>query len=147
MGMTIDHLCVDHRVTVLRDFTDANGLTLRAGASGVIRALSFDPGRLEIGIEMERETEKVSLLFWLKNPAGPRLGQMKDFFEVGDDVTTPRAAAAFIKAVDWMATYAGWATSGGEGAALSMERDDFHAALVREFGYDPTEREIRELEK
>ena len=230
MGMTIDHLRVDHRVTVLRDFTDANGLTLRAGASGVIRALSFDPSRLEVGIEMELETEKASLLFWLKNPAGPRLGHMKDFFEVGDDVAAPRvlpiqrlksepvmlvpppaddesstsgapgwwgkalaleaegkdaeaeqtirkavdhigaassiaemyaqrmrrfqregdeprAAAAFKQAVAWMATYAGWATSGGEGAALSMERDDFHAALVREFGFDPTEREIRELEK
>ena len=30
------------------------------------------------------------------------------------------------------------ATSGGEGVALSYERDQFHAALAREFGYDPT---------
>jgi hypothetical protein len=30
-------------------------------------------------------------------------------------------------------------TSGGEGAALSYERDQFHAALVRESDYDPTE--------
>lgn len=38
-----------------------------------------------------------------------------------------------------MDRYANWATSGGEGAALSYERDQFRAALVREFGYDPTE--------
>ena len=69
---------------------------------------------------------------------------MRRFQRAGDE---PRAAAAFKQAVDWMATYAGWATSGGEGAALSVERDDFYAALVREFGYDPAEREIRELEK
>ena len=41
--------------------------------------------------------------------------------------------------MQWMDTYAGWATSGGEGEALSYERDQFHAELVREFGYDPTE--------
>ena len=51
----------------------------------------------------------------------------------------PRAVAAFKLAVDWMGTYASWATSGGEGAALSYERDQFRAALAREFGYDPTE--------
>ena len=37
------------------------------------------------------------------------------------------AIAAFKLAVEWMATYAGWATSGGEGAALSYERDQFRA--------------------
>ena len=62
--------------------------------------------------------------------------RMRAFQRAGDE---PRAIAAFKKAVDWMGTYAGWATSGGEGAALSYERDQFHAALVREFGYDPTE--------
>ena len=38
--MTIDHLRVDHRVTVLRDFTDAAGITMRTGESGVLRGLS-----------------------------------------------------------------------------------------------------------
>ena len=51
----------------------------------------------------------------------------------------PRAIAAFKLAVDWMGTYASWATSGGEGAALSYERDQFRVALAQEFGYDPTE--------
>jgi len=51
----------------------------------------------------------------------------------------PRAVAAFKLAVQWMGTYASWATSGGEGAALSYQRDQFHAQLVSEFGYDPTD--------
>ena len=55
------------------------------------------------------------------------------------DGNEPRAITAFKLAVDWMGTYAGWATSGGEGEALSYERDQFHAALAREFGYDPME--------
>ena len=40
------------------------------------------------------------------------------------------AAHARAKAVDWAYRYAGSATSGGEGAALSMERDDF----IKELG-------------
>jgi hypothetical protein len=221
MSVTIDNLRVDHRVTVLRDFTDANGITLRAGESGVIRQLSWDQLRKEIHIEIERALGKVDLAFSDAAKTGPRNGHMRDFFELGEDVTTPRvipafhdhskremivpppeqkprpmntaawrraaqstdgpdqladieeemrraidhigvaasiaemyaermrafqragneprAIAAFKLAVDWMGTYAGWATSGGEGAALSYERDQFRAALAREFGYDPTE--------
>ncbi len=221
MSMTIDHLRVDHRVTVLRDFTDSAGITMRSGASGVVRGLSFNHVRREIYIELEQAAEKVTLTFSLNAMTGPRNGHMRDYFEMGEDVTTPRvipalrhqaerkmivlppeqnpvphdtskwarmavstegpdrlveleeemrkayqhigvagsiaeiyadrmrtfqhagneprAIAAFKLAVEWMATYAGWATSGGEGAALSYERDQFRAALVREFGYDPTE--------
>ncbi|MFG6428765.1 hypothetical protein [Roseateles sp. LYH14W] len=43
---------------------------------------------------------------------------------------TAGAAHARSKAVEWAYSYAGSATSGGEGAALSMERDEF----VRELG-------------
>lgn len=221
ISMTIDNLRVDHRVTILRDFTDAAGITLRAGESGVLRGLSLDQLRMEIHIEIERTSGNVGLVFSLQAQTGPRNGHMGDYFEVGEDVSIPRvipafhdhaerkmivpssekqsepinipawaraakntegpdqlealeaemreaiphigvaatiaemyaermrsfqsagneprAIAAFKLAVDWMGTYAGWATSGGEGAALSWERDQFHAALVREFGYDPTE--------
>ncbi|MSU59905.1 MAG: hypothetical protein EXS35_17350 [Pedosphaera sp.] len=221
MSMTIDNLRVDHRVTVLRDFTDASDITMRAGESGVLRGLSMDQLRTEIHIEIERASGKVDLVFPLWAQTGPRNGHMLEYFEVGEDVTAPRvipafhdhsqrqmivplpetkpaqqsdsawaraaqstegpdrleameeemrqafphigvagsiaemyaqrmrafqragneprAIAAFKLAVDWMGTYASWATSGGEGAALSLERDDFRAALAREFGYDPTE--------
>ena len=44
------------------------------------------------------------------------------------------ARAAFEKASDWICSYAGFATSGGEGAALSLERDEFLASLQRDFG-------------
>jgi hypothetical protein len=62
--------------------------------------------------------------------------RMRAFQRAGNE---PRAVAAFKLAVDWMRTCASWATSGGEGAALSDERDQFQAKLAREFGYDPTE--------
>lgn len=228
MSLTIDHLRVDHRVTVLQDFADAAGIALRAGESGVLRGLSLDQRRMEIHLVIERVSGKVELVFPLQAQTGPRNGHMREFFEVGEDVSTPRvlpafhdqskrqmivpppetspaspekkpgpmntaawkraaqstdgpdrledlenemrraidhigvagsiaeiyaqrmrafqragnearAIAAFKLAVDWMATYAASATSGGEGAALSYECDQFHAALVREFGYDPTE--------
>lgn len=220
MALTIDHLRADHRVTILSDFTDAAGITLRAGEAGILRGLSWDQLRMEIHIEIERVSGKVNLVFPLAAKTGPRNGHMREYFEVGADVSTLRiipafhdqsqrkmivppeaklasrrdsawasaaqnlegpdrleaveeemrqaiphigvaasiaemyaermrtfqragnelrAIAAFKLAVDWMATYAGWATSGGEGAALSYERDQFRAALAREFGYDPTE--------
>ena len=221
MSMTIDNLRVDHRVTVLQDFTDASGTTMRAGESGVLRGLSLDQLRMELHMEIESASGRVELVFPLRAQTGPRNGHMREYFEVGEDVTTPRvipafhdqskremivpppekksapmntaawsraaqstegpdrleameeemrraidhigvagsiaemyaqrmrafqragneprAIAAFKLAVEWMGTYAGWATSGGEGEALSYERDQFRAALAREFGYDPTE--------
>ena len=221
MATTIDHLRVDHRITVLRDFTDTTGITLRAGESGVLRGLSWNQLRKEIHIEIERASGKVDLVFPEAAKTGPRNGHMREYFEMGEDVSAPRiipafhdqskrqmivpppekksapmntsawaraaqstdgpdrleaieeemrrsidhigvaasiaemyaqrmrafqragneprAIAAFKLAVDWMGTYAGWATSGGEGAALSYERDQFRAALAREFGYDPTD--------
>jgi hypothetical protein len=60
--------------------------------------------------------------------------RMREFRRLGNE---QRAIAAFRLSVEWIETYASWATSGGEGAALSSERDRFHAALVKEFGYDP----------
>lgn len=231
--MTIDHLRVDNRVTVLRDFTDAKGTIMRAKETGVIRNMTWDQVRNEIHIEIERDAtdraaterdaERVQLTFSLAAQSGPRNGHMREFFELGDYVAVPgsepvrrdpvrpepvkremivpqlppvqtggsswwrdarntagpdhqedaekallaeiqhigvassiaemyaqrmrafqaegnepRAVAAFKLADQWMSTYAGWATSGGEGAALSLERDEFHDALVKELGYDPT---------
>ena len=62
--------------------------------------------------------------------------RMRVFQRAGNET---RAMAAFKLAVDWMDNYASWATSGGEGAALSYERDQFRKALALEFGYDPTD--------
>jgi hypothetical protein len=221
MATTIDHLRVDHRITVLREFVDAKGKMMRAGETGVLKKIDWDQIRLEIILEIKRDSGNVKLVFELAAKTGPRNGHMRDYFEIGADVTPPRiipafhdqskrqmivppaekkpapmnttawtraarstdgpdrleaieeemrrsinhigvaasiaemyaqrmrmfqragneprAIAAFKLAVDWMGTYASWATSGGEGAALSYERDQFRAALARKFGYDPTE--------
>jgi hypothetical protein len=221
MATTIDHLRVDHRITVLRDFVDAKGTMMRVGDSGVLTKIEWDQIRMEIVLEIQRDSGKVKLVFELAAKTGPRNGRMRDYFEIGEDVTPPRiipafhdqskrqmivphsekkpapvnktawaraaqstdgpdrleavekemlaafdhigvaasiaemyanrmrafqragnearAIAAFKLAVDWMDNYASYATSGGEGAALSYERDQFRAALAREFGYDPTD--------
>ena len=47
------------------------------------------------------------------------------------------ALAAFRKAHGFIYFYASMATSGGEGAALSAERDAFLADLIRAYGSDP----------
>lgn len=224
--MTIDHLRVDHEITVLQSFTDEAGTSMQVGDSGVVRSMSFDAVRAVITIDLERGAQIVRLVFGLRATSGPRNGHMREYFALGADVSSPRvvpstspvrelsqtmivppakakaesqakadgasswwqdarstegpdrleavenqmraeiqhigvaasiaelyaqrmrafqeagneprAIAAFKLAVEWMATYAGWATSGGEGAANSLERDRFTEALVKEFGYDPT---------
>lgn len=47
------------------------------------------------------------------------------------------ALQAFQKASQFIFFYASMATSGGEGEALSKERDEFRAELVRAYGSDP----------
>lgn len=220
MATTIDHLRVDHRITVLQEFVDAKGVLMRSGDTGVLRVIDWDQRRMEIHLQIECTGQTIRLVFALAAKTGPRNGRMRDYFEMGEDVTPPRiipafhdpaarrmivppsertpkpmntdawaraarstegpdrledienemrrsidhigvaasiaemyaqrmrafqragneqrAIAAFKLAVDWMGTYAGSATSGGEGAALSYERDQFQKALAREFGYDPT---------
>jgi hypothetical protein len=54
--------------------------------------------------------------------------------QAGDE---PGALGAFRKAEQWINYYASQATSGGEGTALSAERDRFLAELVALHGYDP----------
>lgn len=221
MATTIDHLGVDRIVKVLQTFTDAKGRAVPVGTTAMLTRLGQDWATQELIIEWDCAGRREELRFALRAVRGPRLGKMKEYFEVlgekpddrpsrlrldpaerkmivppktkepahdqwpdwahdakkledsgdlkaaeeliqknvphigcaasiaemyarqmrmfqraGDE---PRAIAAFKKAVDWMGSYAASATSGGEGEALSRERDDFQAALAREFGYDPTE--------
>ena len=221
MATTIDHLRVDHRITVLRDFVDAKGTRMRTGDSGVLTKIEWDELRMEIVLGIQRDSGTVKLVFELAAKTGPGNGRMRDYFEVGEDVTPPRvipafhdqskrqmiipppakslepmnptawaraaqstdgpdrlealeremlaamdhigvagsiaeiyaermrafqragneprAVAAFKLAMQWMYSYASSATSGGEGAALSYECEQFREALAREFGYDPTD--------
>lgn len=221
MATTIDHLRVDHRITVIRDFVDAKGTMMRVGDCGVLTRIEWDQIRMLIVLEIQRDSGNVKLVFDVAAKAGPRNGRMRDYFEMGEDVTPPRvipgfhdpskrqmiippplknpapmnstswarqaqstdgpdrleavekemlaaidhigvsgsiaeiyaermrafqragnkarAEAAFKLAVHWMNSYAASATSGGEGAALSYECDQFRHALAREFGYDPTD--------
>ncbi len=194
---------------------------MRVGDTGVLTKLDLDQVRMKITLEIKRDSGKVRLVFDVGAKTGPRNGRMRDYFEIGEDVSPPRllpvnrdrskremivpppgktpepmnnsewarvvqttdgpdrlesmeaellrkydhigvaasiaemyaermrafqragneprAIAAFKLAVGWMETYAGWATSGGEGAALSYESDQFRSALAQEFGYDPTQ--------
>ena len=221
MAMTIDHLRVDHRITVIREFEDAKGKRMYVGDTGVLTGMDWDQIQSEIYLEIKCASKKVRLVFSLTSKTGPGNGRMREYFEVGEDVTPPRvipafhdqskrqmivpppaknlgpmnttawaraaqstdgpdrleavekemlaaidhigvagsiaeiyaermrafqragnkprAVAAFKLAMQWMYSYASSATSGGEGAALSYECDQFRAALAREFGYDPTD--------
>lgn len=97
MAAVVDNLRVDHRVTVIRDFTDGMGFAMRAGDTGIIRELSFDQIRLEVHVELEREGGRTALVFPLKPKSGPRFGNMRELFELGEDVTPPRPLPAHLR--------------------------------------------------
>ena len=73
---------------------------------------------------MRRGCDHIGLLISIAHMYRQRMLRLA---QAGD---TAGAALARSKAVEWAYSYAGSATSGGEGAALSMERDDF----IRELG-------------
>ena len=90
MAVTIDHLRVEHRVTVLQAFTDLHGTHVPAGDSGTLRGLGLDHARMEIWIDLERVASRDTLRFALRATDGPRNGHMREFFEMGEPVdSTP----------------------------------------------------------
>lgn len=80
-------------MTVLRDFTDAKGVAMRAGGGGVLREISYDQLKDELHLGIHREARTVALVFALKVKEGPRNGHMQEFFELGDYVPVPRIEA------------------------------------------------------
>lgn len=96
------------------------------------RALADDDRMKEAEQEVLRAVDHIGCAASIAELYADR---MRYFQRMGDE---PKAVEAFKKALDWMGKYASSATSGGEGAALSYERDRFQEELAREFGYDPT---------
>ncbi len=96
MAATIDHLRVDHEVHVLAAFTDARGIAVETGASGVIRGMGLDTARMELWIEWERGGVSERLHFALRAATGPGNGRMREYFALGNDVAdaTPGARGA-----------------------------------------------------
>lgn len=86
MATTIDHLSVDHIITVIAPFTDEQGVTHSVGETGVITALSASMLSYDITIDWTRDGQSERMLFSSKNKSGPGIGRMKQFFEKGEYV-------------------------------------------------------------
>lgn len=86
MAATIDHLRADHHVEVLKDFTDARGVSRRAGEMGVLRAMGLDSATMELWIEWEYAGVTERLFFALRAPTGPGNGRMREYFALGPEV-------------------------------------------------------------
>lgn len=99
MGCVIDHLQANHRVRVLRDFSDVHGVRHGAGESGIIRTMDLDWGRQEIVIEWERNGAAEKLFFALAAKEGPRNGHMREFFEMNEYVPRPNARPSAARRV------------------------------------------------
>ena len=99
-------------------------------------------GRLE---EAERAiTEAVDHVGAYASVAELYAQRMRRLAAAGDEAG---ALAAGDKAEEWIRAYAGSATSGGEGAALSLERDEFLAEIGRPPAPDPVPAPASPLER
>ena len=94
MGAVVDHLCADVRVTVLQAFTDARGIAVQAGETGILRQIAVDWSGQTLNLTWERNATQQTLTFLLKATDGPRNGHMRQYFEVGEYVPLPRPKPA-----------------------------------------------------
>lgn len=95
MSTTIDHLESHHRYTVIRGFTDLNGLHIPFETTAVIRRMDVDPGFTRLSIDWERDGPNGAiiperLIFDFRAPDGPRNNHMREYFEKGEVVMPPR---------------------------------------------------------
>lgn len=90
MATTIDHLSANHRVSVLKDFTDARGTSVKAGETALIKLIGVDWLAMEVFFDWERDGKAERLVFSLNAKEGPRNGGMKEYFELREYVDPPR---------------------------------------------------------
>jgi hypothetical protein len=84
MGCTIDHLSVDHRISVIQDFTDARGGFHRVGEQGLIREVGLDGPTRMITVRWERDGQEETMSFALASRTGPGNGRMREYFALGE---------------------------------------------------------------
>ena len=96
MGTTVDHLSVDHIITVIAPFTDEQGVAHNVGETGVITAIGASLLSHEITIDWTRHGQSERMLFWIKSKTGPGIGRMKQFFEKGEYVQPKIEGRRFI---------------------------------------------------
>lgn len=91
MATTVDHLAQNRRIRVIRPFADADGKRFENGYAGVIVALDLDRKSFDILMEVEREDGgRDSMRFRLAEREGPGNGRMREYFEVGEALPSPR---------------------------------------------------------
>jgi hypothetical protein len=90
LSATVDHLSAHYRVKVIQAFTDARGLAVPEGATGVIKHIDLDLKLMEFSIDWERDGVAERMTFSLTARDGPRNNHMREYFEKGDLVLPPR---------------------------------------------------------
>ena len=147
MSCTIDHLCVDHHVRVLRDFTDAQGQHHRANETGIIRRMELDWATQQIVIEWERGGRREAMRFALLAREGPRNGGMRAYFELGEPVFEPRPSPGEARRIRQRATRAAGVPPLAEALVTDPSRLTEAVArieaLVARHRFDDAEQQIR----
>lgn len=104
MGCTIDHLSLYRRITVIRGFTDARGVSRVPGESGVILRLTLEWARREIEMDWDRGDRVETLVFDLTATEGPGNGRMRDYFEAGDLAIPADPHKRFVEGIGVVST-------------------------------------------
>ncbi|MBX3501651.1 MAG: hypothetical protein KF889_19595 [Alphaproteobacteria bacterium] len=84
MAIQVDHLAVGRWIRLLRPVSDAEGLTFAAGATWRIDAIAADTSTLIVTLRLYAVGSDATMRLDLRAPDGPRLGRMREWFEVVD---------------------------------------------------------------
>lgn len=123
MGTQVDHLAAGRWIHLLRSVVDADGAAFAAGGTWRIEAIDSPMGSLIVTFRLFAVAGGATMRLDLRAPDGPRLGRMRDWFEVVDPPADappepepsrpPRALSALASAL----------RSGDIGAAEARVRD------------------------
>lgn len=82
MATQVDHLAAGRWVRVLRSVVDADGVVFAAGGTWRIDAIESQFGSLVVTFRLFAAAGAATMRLDLRAPDGPRLGRMRDWFEV-----------------------------------------------------------------
>jgi len=123
MAVQVDHLMAGRWIRLLRDMADADGVAFTAGGTWRIDAIAVDMATLVVTFSLGGATMRLDL----RAPDGPRLGRMRDWFEV---VEPPADAPPEPQPPRILSPLAIELRSGDVGAAEAVIR---HLAARREY--------------
>lgn len=131
MAAQVDHLAAGRWIRLLRPMVDADGLAFAAGGTWRIDAIAVDTSTLTVTFRLHAAGGDVTMRLDLRAPESPRLGRMRDWFEIVDPPADAPPEPEPAPSPRILSTLANELRSGDIAAAEARVRD---LAAHRQYG-------------